>query len=152
MTDVVSKKVRSRMMAGIGPAHTQPEIAIRKLLHRAGFRFRLHDRELPGRPDIILRKHRAVIFVHGCFWHRHQRCRFCTSPASNTEFWTNKFASNVERDRRNQQELLDHGWRVLVVWECAVKSSRTGKALQYRLKRWLESTRRQGEISSSNDL
>lgn len=118
MADIVDRATRSRMMAGIRGANTKPERIVRGFLHRAGLRFRLHVRDLPGRPDIVLKKHRAVVEVRGCFWHRHPGCRFATTPASNAVFWQTKFAENVARDRRNERALRKAGWRVLVIWEC----------------------------------
>ncbi len=149
MPDVVSKKVRSRMMAGIGSKHTKPEVALRKLLHRAGFRFRLHRSDLPGRPDLVMAKHATAIFVHGCFWHRHTGCRFCYVPASNQEFWRAKFSANMDRDSASEQALMRNGWRVVVVWECATREERTnpGRLLD-RFSRWLRSGRRRGYIGA----
>lgn len=121
MTDVVSAATRSRMMAGIRGRDTKPELTVRKALHGAGYRFRLHRRDLPGTPDIVLPKHRVCIFVHGCFWHRHLGCRFATSPATRVEFWSTKFQSNVARDAEAQRRLIELGWRVLIVWECGIK-------------------------------
>lgn len=123
MADIVDKKTRSRMMGGIRGKDTKPEILLRKQLHARGFRFRLHDSRLPGTPDLILRKFNAVIFVHGCFWHRHEGCRYSTTPATRPEFWAEKFAGNVERDRRNIEVLRKAGWRVAVVWECGLRKS-----------------------------
>lgn len=119
--DIVSAKKRSEMMSGIRGRNTRPELLVRSYLHASGFRFRLHLRELPGSPDLVLPKYRACIFVHGCFWHRHEGCRYATSPATRTEFWAQKFDGNVTRDRRNVQSLLDAGWRVLIVWECGLR-------------------------------
>lgn len=135
MTDVVDKPTRSRMMSRIRGKDTKPELAMRRALHRLGFRFRLHAR-LPGRPDIILSKHGAVVLVHGCFWHRHKRCAFATMPASNVKFWKNKFKETVARDRRNIRRLLKVGWRVAVVWECHVKGD-DGHLASESLARWL---------------
>ena len=118
MVDIVDKATRSRMMAGIGGKNTRPEMVVRKHLFAAGFRYRLHRRDLPGRPDIVLPKHKTVIFVHGCFWHRHAGCRFAATPATNAQFWQEKLDGNVERDRRATRALLAAGWRVLRVWEC----------------------------------
>lgn len=109
------------MMSGIRGKDTKPEMILRRALHAAGFRYRLHQKDLPGRPDIALSRYRAVIFVHGCFWHRHAGCRFATSPATRTEFWAEKFSKNVERDQRNRDALTKIGWRVGVVWECTLK-------------------------------
>lgn len=122
MADIVDPETRSRMMAGIRSSNTKPEIALRKALHARGLRFRLHDRKLPGRPDIVLAKHRAAIFVHGCFWHRHEGCRYATMPATRQEFWQAKFRANVDRDKRNLANLHAIGWHPLVVWECELKA------------------------------
>ena len=124
MPDFLTPPERSERMARIRSKDTSPELAVRRALHAAGFRFRLDDRRLPGRPDIVLRKHKAVIFVHGCFWHRHAGCKVASTPKSKTEFWQGKFDRNVERDVRVGQELAALGWRVFVVWECQVASQR----------------------------
>ena len=121
MADVVDKATRSRMMAGIKGANTKPEMALRKALHALGLRFRLHAKRLPGRPDIVLPRWKAVIFVHGCFWHRHEGCRYATVPATRPQFWNEKFAANVSRDQRNLDGLAAAGWRARVVWECDLK-------------------------------
>lgn len=120
MADIMSAEARSRLMSKIGPRNTKPELALRSLLHRAGFRFRLHAKDLPGKPDIVLPKYRTVIFVHGCFWHRHRGCRFATTPSSNKGFWSKKFSENVDRDKRKARALRRLGWIVLIVWECEV--------------------------------
>lgn len=120
MADTLSKERRSWNMSRIKGANTRPEIALRSLLHRAGFRFRLHDRTLPGKPDIVLRKYRTVVFVHGCYWHRHAGCRNATTPSTRTEFWTEKFSATVERDQRKAAELRSQGWNVITVWECDI--------------------------------
>ncbi len=147
MIDVVTKAVRSRMMAGIRGTNTKPERLLRKLLHREGFRFRLHGAGLPGRPDIVLRKHAVVIFVHGCFWHRHAGCPYAYLPVSNRAFWKNKFASNLKRDAANEKELLRLGWRVLVVWECTFRDTTAKRGLlNKRLCKWMESNQRRGEL------
>jgi DNA mismatch endonuclease (patch repair protein) len=109
------------MMAGIGGRNTRPELRLRKALHARGFRYRLHARELPGRPDLVFPRYRAVVFVHGCFWHRHTACRLTTTPAANASFWQEKFDSNVARDARNIAALRSLSWRVAVVWECALR-------------------------------
>ena len=119
--DIVDSATRSRMMSGIQSKNTKPEMLVRRYLHAQGFRYRLHTRELPGSPDLVLPKYRVVIFVHGCFWHRHASCRFATQPSSNIERWETKFQINVERDARNVAALQAAGWRVLVVWECELK-------------------------------
>ncbi len=123
MADVVDQATRSRMMSGIRGKNTGPEMALRKALHRSGLRYRLHGALLPGRPDIILSSRRAVIFVHGCFWHRHTGCHWCSTPASRSEFWTAKFDRNVTRDREVVDALYADGWRVAIVWECGLRAA-----------------------------
>jgi DNA mismatch endonuclease (patch repair protein) len=120
--DSLSREHRSWNMSRIRGRDTRPEIRLRSLLHRAGYRFRLHARDLPGRPDIVLPRFRTVIFVNGCFWHRHPGCRGATTPSTRPEFWQAKFDGNVERDSRNHAALRASGWNVLVVWECELKS------------------------------
>ena len=120
--DVVDRATRSRMMSGIRGRDTKPEKLVRSFLHRAGLRFRLHA-SLPGKPDLVFPKHSAVVFVHGCFWHRHEGCRYTTTPRTNEDFWRQKFQGNVARDRRHAEMLHALGWRVAVVWECALKHS-----------------------------
>lgn len=120
MADVVSAAVRSRMMAGIRSKNTKPEITLRKGLHGRGFRFRLHDKSLPGSPDLVFAKRRAVLFAHGCFWHGHD-CHLFSLPSTRPEFWEAKIARNREVDHRSTEALLGAGWRVGVVWECALK-------------------------------
>jgi DNA mismatch endonuclease (patch repair protein) len=137
-------------MSGIRGSNTSPEKQIRKLLHQAGFRFRLHARKLPGRPDIVLPKHRAVVFVNGCFWHRHAGCRFAYIPKTRSEFWMRKFSTNVQRDAKNLETLGAAGWRVLVVWECAVRANnpKAQAKLQRRLANWVLSERRYASIGT----
>lgn len=120
MADIVDSKRRSELMAGIRGQDTAPELAVRRIAHGLGLRFRLHRKDLPGRPDLVFPKHRLAVFVHGCFWHCHPGCRISHVPKTRTEYWTQKFARNVDRDRRNEDALKDLGWRVLVVWECEV--------------------------------
>lgn len=119
--DVHDQKTRSFNMSRIRGKNTKPEIRLRSLLHRQGFRFRNHVGRLPGKPDIVLPKYHTVIFVHGCFWHRHEGCRFCTTPATRKDFWDRKFSETVHRDRVIEQELKSLGWRVLTIWECDLK-------------------------------
>lgn len=120
MADVVDKATRSRMMSGIRAKNTKPEMFLRQGLHALGFRFRLHAKDIPGKPDIVLPKYRALIIVHGCFWHGHG-CRYCKTPSTNTEFWQDKIQANKLRDERILRLQIDAGWRCLVVWECAVR-------------------------------
>lgn len=121
MTDIVSSQKRSQMMSGIKGRNTQPELLVRSWLHQQGFRFRLHRKDLPGTPDVVLPKYRVAIFVHGCFWHRHKGCRYATSPATRPEFWAKKFAANVDRDIKQRTTLMAAGWRVLTIWECGLR-------------------------------
>lgn len=118
MADTLSSECRSWNMSRIRGQNTGPEVRLRSLLHRAGFRFRLHAKELPGRPDIVLPRYRTAIFVHGCFWHRHTGCRNASTPSTRKAFWQEKFDRNVRRDERNRSELVVAGWTVVVVWEC----------------------------------
>lgn len=122
MVDFVSKEKRSRIMRGSRSRDTQPEILVRRALHRLGYRFRIHRKDLPGKPDIVLPKHGLVIFVHGCFWHQHQGCKDGRMPQSNKDFWAEKFAKNLARDDRDQRALCVLGWHVGVIWECESRS------------------------------
>ena len=119
--DIVDQATRSRMMATVRSANTQPELLVRKFLHAHGYRFRLHQRALPGTPDIVLPKIRTCIFVHGCFWHHHSGCRYATMPKTRIEFWNEKLRRNVARDIQSVQALEFLGWRVLIIWECQLK-------------------------------
>ena len=139
MVDIVDRETRSRMMSGIRGSNTKPELALRRALHAAGFRFRLHDRRLPGKPDIVLPKFHAAVFVHGCFWHRHEGCRFATTPATRPDFWATKFKANAMRDGRALQELAEAKWRVATVWECALRES-GAQTVAAKLGHWLRST------------
>ncbi len=121
MADPLTPEKRSWLMGRIRSANTKPELVLRSLLHRCGYRFSLRRKDLPGKPDIVLRKYRTVIFVHGCFWHRHPNCIQASEPKTRPEFWNEKFARNVARDRRNREELAARGWQVLVVWECELR-------------------------------
>lgn len=137
MADVVDKVTRSRMMAGIRGRDTKPEVQLRCAMHKLGLRFRLHAPNLPGRPDIVLPKYHAVIFVNGCFWHRHAGCRFATVPKTRPEFWQAKFAANILRDTRNTADLQDRGWKVAVVWECQLKARGSADIAQ-NVMEWLK--------------
>jgi DNA mismatch endonuclease (patch repair protein) len=118
--DRISPEARSRLMSKIGPRDTKPELAVRSLLHRLGYRFRLHRKDLPGTPDLVLARHRVAIFVHGCFWHGH-RCKADKMPKSRTDYWGPKIEANKARDARKARQLRKLGWRVLSVWECELK-------------------------------
>lgn len=136
------------MMSGIRGRNTKPEIVVRKALYAAGFRYRLHRSDLPGRPDVVLAGRRVVVFVHGCFWHAHPGCPHAKLPSTRREFWETKLATNVERDRRTIAELLAAGWRVLIVWECSTRSSGAVKLLPGVLASWIDGTELSGEIGS----
>lgn len=133
MADIVPAERRSQMMRGIRSADTTPEIAVRRVLHHLGFRFRLHRKDLPGSPDIALAGRRIAIFVHGCFWHRHDGCRLAYSPKSRVEFWREKFEKNMMRDGRVESELKALGWRPVIVWECETRQSDLNHIIRDRL-------------------
>jgi DNA mismatch endonuclease (patch repair protein) len=124
--DKLSTEHRSWNMSRIQGKNTRPEIAMRALLHRNGFRFRLHEKKLLGKPDIILPKYKSVIFVHGCFWHRHENCKYCYIPKSRNEFWDSKFQRTVQRDIEHMKGLSEEGWLPIVAWECEIKENPTG--------------------------
>lgn len=149
MGDVVDGPTRSRMMSGIRGRDTKPEMAVRRALFAAGFRFRLHRRDLPGVPDVVLPGRKVAVFVHGCFWHRHEGCRYTKLPATRPEFWKAKLDGNVARDRRAIEALIGLGWRVLVVWECAVRDKGTLSALPGILAGWIRCDAVSGEISGA---
>lgn len=134
MADIVDRATRSRMMSGIRSQGTKPELLVRSYLHRCGLRFRLHAKELPGKPDLLFPRYRAAVFVHGCFWHRHPGCRFTTTPGTNAQFWRQKFRENVRRDRRNIRKLTNNGWRVMILWECELNARRLDLACR-KIKR-----------------
>jgi len=119
--DRISEERRSWNMSRIRGKNTKPEIIVRSLLHRMGYRFRMNRRDLPGRPDIVLPKYRTVVLVHGCFWHRHPGCKRATIPATRKQSWVAKFQDNVERDKRNKRELRRAGWQVITLWECQIQ-------------------------------
>lgn len=124
MTDIVDRATRSRMMSGIRGRDTKPELRVRRFLHAAGFRFRLSPKDVFGKPDIVLPKYRAAVFVHGCYWHRHEGCRYATMPESNKDLWLAKFVANKRRDREVRARLLAENWSVQVVWECDLSDER----------------------------
>lgn len=149
MTDIVDRATRSKMMAAIRGRDTLPERRLRKSLHALGFRYRTASKTLRGRPDIVLTKWNAVIFVHGCFWHRHENCRFATTPRSNARFWQEKFRANVLRDSAAIAYLRGLGWRVAIVWECSLRSSAASAETALKVARWLRSSRRSIAIGES---
>ena len=126
--DVVDKAARSRMMAGIRAKDTKPEVMVRRALHAQGLRFRLHRRDLPGTPDIVLPRHKVAIFVHGCFWHHHQGCQNAKLPTTRPEFWATKLQGNRDRDAARISELVALGWRVAIIWECATRRDMSATA------------------------
>jgi DNA mismatch endonuclease (patch repair protein) len=127
-------------MSRIRGKDTTPEMAVRSALHRLGYRFRLHGKGLPGRPDIVMPRYRTVVFVHGCFWHRHAGCRNCTTPTNNRDFWVAKLAGNAARDKKHALALRRLGWRVMVVWECQTEKAGFGALLRKRLDKLLRVT------------
>lgn len=135
MADTVSKKTRSKIMASVRQKGTGPELIVRSLLHRMGFRFRLQRKDLPGTPDIVLPKYRAALFVHGCFWHQHPKCIKSKRPSSNTQYWEKKLDDNIKRDRIKIEQLKRIGWRTLVIWECETKDQ---NLLSKKLNRFLK--------------
>lgn len=121
MTDIVSISQRSHIMSLVRAKNTRPEMAVRRLLHSMGYRYRLHGKKLPGKPDLVFAGRRKVIFVHGCFWHRHEGCRFSGMPKSHRDFWSEKFERNMARDRDSYVKLHEAGWKVLVIWQCELR-------------------------------
>ena len=121
--DKLSAERRSWNMSRIRASNTRPELAVRSFLHRAGFRFRLHRTDLPGKPDIVLPRHHVAVFVHGCFWHRHSGCKFSYTPKTRLDFWRQKFDGNLRRDKKSQEMLTLLGWKVFVVWECETQNA-----------------------------
>jgi DNA mismatch endonuclease, patch repair protein len=125
-SDKLSKERRNWNMSRIRGKNTSPEVVVRSVLHRLGYRFRLHGKKLPGRPDVVLGRHRAVVFVHGCFWHRHKGCNNCTTPTNNRAFWLAELNGNAARERLHARALRKQGWRVVVVWECETERALPG--------------------------
>jgi DNA mismatch endonuclease (patch repair protein) len=119
--DVLTPEQRKRCMSRIRSKDTRPEVAVRRLVHGLGYRFRLHRADLPGKPDLVFPSRRKVIFVHGCFWHRHQECKLASQPKSRYEYWQSKFERTIERDQSNQERLQEKGWDYLIIWECQSK-------------------------------
>lgn len=150
MTDIVDSARRSRMMAGIRGKDTKPELTVRRLLHAAGLRFRLHRKDLPGHPDLVLPRYRTAVFVHGCFWHNHD-CYLFKWPSSRPEFWREKLIRNRQRDLAALNALHEGGWRTLVIWECALKASpfkSDSEALRNGIVEWLDGSSRHADIFS----
>lgn len=139
MADVFSKEKRSLIMGRIKGRNTKPEVLVRSYIHKMGFRFRIDGRGLPGKPDIVLPRHKKAVFVHGCFWHGHKGCTRAKRPTTNEEFWNRKLDLNMERDKRFQKELRSLGWKNLVIWECELKKPDKVAA---RLERFLNEDKR----------
>jgi len=135
MVDSLTRAERSRVMSRVRSKDTKPEMIVRRITHRMGFRYRLHDKKLPGCPDLVFRRRRKVVFVHGCFWHRHRNCRLARLPKSRRDFWTPKLNANRKRDERTIRELTKAGWQVLVIWECEIGDA---EALACRIRNFLK--------------
>ena len=140
MPDIMTQEQRSERMSRVRSKDSKAELVVRSLVHRLGFRYGLHNKKLPGKPDIVLTRHKKVILIHGCFWHQHGVCRPLAIPKKNGRFWRAKFADNVDRDKKNIQGLTKLGWKILVVWECETKDI---KILEKRIRRFLSSSLRQ---------
>ena len=145
MTDIVDSRRRSEIMARIRGRDTAPELTVRRISHGLGFRFRLHRKDLPGRPDLVFPRHGLAVFVHGCFWHRHSGCQYAYTPKSHIAFWTKKFAQNVARDRCNEEALRNLGWRVFVILECETRDKETVRQyLEWHIKQGASSPTGEG--------
>lgn len=150
MADVVSPAKRSQMMSSIRGKNSLPEMMVRKALFAMGHRFRLHRRDLPGTPDIAMPGRKIAIFVHGCFWHAHQGCKYAKTPSTRPEFWTAKLRGNVDRDQRAADKLAEMGWRVLYVWECSTREPVAAADLPEALRAWIDSGASMGDISAQS--
>jgi DNA mismatch endonuclease (patch repair protein) len=148
MVDVVTPAKRSQMMSGIRGKDSLPEKRVRRMLFAMGYRFRLHRRDLPGTPDIAMPGRKIAIFVHGCFWHAHQGCKYAKLPSTRKDFWSAKLRANIDRDQRAADRLISTGWRVLCVWECSTRNPKASADLQTALQRWIESDSPTGEIGA----
>lgn len=146
MTDIVSPEKRSKMMSGIRGKNTLPELLVRKSIFAEGLRFRLHRKDLPGNPDIVLPRKQVIIFVHGCFWHQHPGCRLAKLPTTNSDFWQKKLKGNSARDRKVAEELNSLGWRVLTIWECVTKDQAVLQVLGRLIFEWIEGKEVMGSI------
>jgi DNA mismatch endonuclease (patch repair protein) len=135
MVDRLTPERRSHLMAQVRSRNTTPELAVRRLAYSLGYRFRLHRRDLPGCPDLVFPSRNAVVFVHGCFWHRHKGCSKSSMPSTHVEFWTAKFSQTIQRDKRVSEQLERQGWRVLVIWQCEIRDRET---LTRRLQSFLD--------------
>jgi DNA mismatch endonuclease (patch repair protein) len=141
MADTVSKKRRSEIMSNVKSSHTKPEILVRKFLFSNGIRFRLHDKKLPGKPDLKIPKYNTVVFINGCFWHGHKLCKIYVMPKTNKSFWYSKIENNIDRDRKNKRRLRRLGWKVITVWECDLKPKKRLATLQKLVNNILENAK-----------
>ena len=147
MADVHSKETRSYNMSRIRSKDTRPEMLVRRFLHKNGFRYRLHVKNLPGKPDIVLPKYKTVIFIHGCFWHGHEGCKYFVVPKTRTEWWLNKIRGNTENDANSESLLTDTGWKIIKIWECELKKQFVDKTLQNLLSKIDTNIRKSSLIS-----
>lgn len=138
MSDIFSKDKRSDIMSKISNKNTKPEILVRKYLFANGFRFRINDKRFPGKPDILLPKYKAAIFVNGCFWHGHENCKAATLPTSNTDYWANKITSNMERDKKVHAQLEQMGYRVFIIWQCQLKAKEKKSTLSNLVEKLID--------------
>jgi DNA mismatch endonuclease, patch repair protein len=139
MADVHEPEVRSYNMRQIKGKDTKPEILVRKFLHSSGYRYRLHDKKLPGKPDIVLKKHNTVIFIHGCFWHGHEGCKYFVVPKTRTQWWLSKINRNKEKDKESTETLQKENWNIITIWECELKKDKRKKTLQKLIQKLLNS-------------
>ena len=135
MADVHTKEIRSYNMSMIKGKNTKPEMLVRKFLHTNGYRYKLHDKSLPGKPDIVLPKYKTVIFVHGCYWHGHKNCKYFVVPKTRTEWWLNKINGNIANDEKAAKALKKEGWKIITIWECNLKPAKVAKTLNALLKK-----------------
>ena len=135
MADVHNKATRSYNMSRIRSENTKPEMLVRKFLHAQGFRYKLHDKKLPGKPDIVLPKYKTIIFIHGCFWHGHNNCKYFVVPKTRTKWWMNKIAANKANDEKAVKALKKNGWKVITIWECKLKTTKANSTLFFLLKK-----------------
>ena len=146
MVDNLTPEKRSWNMSRIRSKDTRPEKTVRSLLHSLGYRFRIHNKNLPGKPDIVLPKYNALIFIHGCYWHQHKNCKYASKPKTNKDYWTKKLKANVSRDREVLQKLKLTDWKVLIVWECSLKKKETIELTLNKISHWIMSNNKFDEI------
>lgn len=151
MADVLTPKQRSYNMSRIRGKDTKPEEQVRKYLFSHGFRYRKNDRRLPGKPDIVLPKYKTVIFVNGCFWHKHEGCKYFVWPKSNAEFWKNKITNNILRDEKNYSKLQESGWRVIIIWECELRQSNRENTMKELVQQIMEKAHTESRSDVENE-